>query len=63
MERPLQLICDLEVGGEVGGHTLKTEAPEVKPERPNLEEKQRRRAKIIARDQIKSVAVHEEDEH
>ena len=63
VERPLQLICDLEVGGEVGGHTLNPEAPEFKPERPHLEEKQRRRAKIIARDQIKSVAVHEEDEH
>ena len=63
VERPLQLICDLEVGGEVGGHTLNPEAPEINPERPNLEEKQRRRAKIIARDQIKSVAVHEEDEH
>ena len=60
MERPLQLICDLEVGGESGGQRLNPEAPEFKPDKP--EEKQQRRAKVIARDQIKGVAVHEDDE-
>ena len=60
VERPLQLICDLEVGGESGGQRLNPEAPEFKPDKP--EEKQQRRAKVIARDQIKGVAVHEDDE-
>ena len=27
VERPIQLICDLEVGGEAGGHALNPEAP------------------------------------
>ena len=62
VERPLQLICDLEVGGEPAGHALNLDAPEFKPERPNVEEKQQRRTKVIARDQIKSVAVHEDDD-
>ena len=60
VERPLQFICDLEVGGESGGQRLNPEAPEFKPDKP--EEKQQRRAKVIARDQIKGVAVHEDDE-
>ena len=62
MERPLQLICDLEVGGEAGGHALNPEATEFKPERPNVEGKQQRRAKVIARDKIKGVAFHEDDD-
>jgi len=62
VERPLQLICYLEVGGEAGGHALNPEAPEFKPERTNVEEKRQRRAKLIARDQIKGVAVHEDDD-
>ena len=62
VERPLQLICDLEDGGEAGGHAMNPEASEVKAERPNVEEKQQRRIKLIARDQIKGVAVHEDDD-
>ena len=65
VERPLQLVCDLEVGGEVEGHTLNPEAPEFNPAEPQVErEPQRlgRTAKLIARDQIKSVAVHEDEE-
>ena len=67
VERPLQLVCDLEVGGEVEGHTLNPDAPEFNPRKAQVEEEGReprpgRRAKAIARDQIKSVAVHEDEE-
>lgn len=65
VERPLQLVCDLEVGGEVEGHTLNPDAPEFNPSKPQTEEREPRpgrRAKAIARDQIKSVAVHEDEE-
>ena len=67
VERPLQLVCDLEVGGEVEGHTLNPDAPEFNPRTAQVEEEEReprprRRAKAIARDQMKSVAVHEDGE-
>ena len=66
VERPLQLVCDLEVGGEVERHALNPDAPEFNPRKAQVEEEREprpgRRAKAIARDKIKSVAVHEDEE-
>ena len=65
VERPLQLVCDLEIGGEIEKKQLDPEAPAFKPneEQDSLEVRHnQRKAKAIARDQIVGVALQEEDE-
>lgn len=57
VERPLQLVCNMEVGGEDEAVRLNPLAKEFIPEpRPS------RRAKLEALNQIKGVGVYEEDE-
>ena len=56
VERPLQLICDLEIAAGEPRRELNPDAEEFTPNvRPT------RRAKQEARDQIKGVAVYEEE--
>ena len=49
VERPLQLVCDLEVGGEVERHSLNPDAPELNPRKAQVEEEREPRARRRAK--------------
>ena len=58
LERPLQLVCNLEVGGEDRAIKMNPLAEEFVPQ-----ERAPRGAKVTALDKIKGVALYEEDEN
>ena len=57
LERPLQLLCNLEIGGEDQAIKMNPLAEEFVPQ-----ERASRRAKLAALNQIKGVALYEKDE-
>ena len=64
IDRPVQLVCDLEIGGEESTVRLNSEAPAFMPRGPRDEPVNRamtRKAKSTAKEKIIGIALKEED--